>query len=364
MYILQFFNKVNFQDAFIEKSDALFLYIIQIIMTNEILIKNLTLSQLDMSTTSTDSIIFLDTFDQGKVTVSNLNVIDCNIASRDVLFYWLIGSGNFTLDSVTFKNITMDSWASLISAESVHNFWINNSSFKQISQVESSDISNVMLKISSMNLDSVGSFLMNNIEVEESSVSLFDMKNIHNLNTLGKSLTIAGLSYTNSVIEFKQNFITFGEIETSTDFEIVIDNVTMKNLTFTRNGYLFKFQQQTATDLILSNCYFYGLNGGSIYIGSANLQNSDIRTKVTMKNITANSLNGNTNSFISINEGGYLTIYNSKFSNIYTVERGAVLNAGYKNSISEVHNSTFQNNTSLIGSIANVQDGSVIKFYD
>ena len=41
-----------------------------------------------------------------------------------------------------------------------------------------------------------------------------------------------------------------------------------------------------------------------------------------------------------------------------------MLNAGYQNSYTEVHSSTFKNNLPIYGAVANVQDGSVIKFYD
>ena len=49
---------------------------------------------------------------------------------------------------------------------------------------------------------------------------------------------------------------------------------------------------------------------------------------------------------------------------IDNTERGSVLNAGYQNSLIEVHNSTFENNLSIYGGVSNIQDGSVIKFYD
>ena len=83
-----------------------------------------------------------------------------------------------------------------------------------------------------------------------------------------------------------------------------------------------------------------------------------------MTNITATSLSGSSASFISIDEGGELYIYNSNFKNINNLERGAVLNAGYQDSRTKVYNSTFKNNISIHGGVANVQDSSVIQFFD
>ena len=109
---------------------------------------------------------------------------------------------------------------------------------------------------------------------------------------------------------------------------------------------------------------FNNLNGAQILIQSSNLQNTNLRSKVSMVNITANFISGSSNSFITISEGGRLYLSDSLFSQVDNTERGAVLNAGYQNSQTEVHNTTFTENMSIYGGVANVQDGSVIKFYD
>ena len=138
----------------------------------------------------------------------------------------------------------------------------------------------------------------------------------------------------------------------------------MQNITFVRTGSLFMLGHQTSTILTITNAYFSNLVGANIMIKSSNLQNTQLVSKVKMTNITATHLTGNSNSFISIDEGGELYIDDSSFTNIDNTERGAVLNAGYRNSMTEVRNSTFKNNVSIFGGVANVQDGSVIRFYD
>ena len=111
----------------------------------------------------------------------------------------------------------------------------------------------------------------------------------------------------------------------------------MNNITFVRTGKLLALGHQTNATLNINNGYFNDLKGATIGIESSNL-NIDIKTKVSMINITATSLSGASNSFISIGEGGELYIYDSIFTNIDNIERGAVLNAGYKNSYTEIHN--------------------------
>ena len=121
------------------------------------------------------------------------------------------------------------------------------------------------------------------------------------------------------------------------------------------------YGHQTYSGLILANAIFEDLYGAQIYIRSSNL-NNELDTKINMTNITATSLSAASNSFIS-NDGGRLNIFRSNFSGIENIEKGAVLNAGYQKSYTQVYNSTFKNNLLIYG-VANVQDRSTIKFYD
>jgi hypothetical protein len=83
-----------------------------------------------------------------------------------------------------------------------------------------------------------------------------------------------------------------------------------------------------------------------------------------MNNITAEYTRSGIYSFITNNEGGYLVIKNSEFTNMSNTESGAVINGGYQNSITLVYSSTFKNNYSIYGGVANAEHRSVIKFYD
>ena len=108
------------------------------------------------------------------------------------------------------------------------------------------------------------------------------------------------------------------------------------------------YGHQTYSGLILANAKFEDLYGAQIYIRSSNL-NNELDTKINMTNITATSLSGASNSFISNDNGGRLNIFHSNFSGIENIEKGAVLNAGYQKSYTQVYNSTFKNNLSIYG---------------
>ena len=239
-----------------------------------------------------------------------------------------------------------------------------NSSFFNVQPQDSSDSSPKLIELSSIALADQSNYSIHDTYIDRSTVGFIELSGIKNSDTLTSNFIIQDFVYTNSYLDFSHDLISFVGVETDNNFQISLSNIDMNNITFVRTGNLIKLGHQTNTTLTLTNATFSGLYGGQIYIGSSNLQNDRLITKVSMTNITAASLSGASNSFVSINEGGQVYIYDSNFANIDNTQRGAVLNAGYQNSYIEVHNSTFKNNLSIYGGVANVQDGSVIKFYD
>ena len=239
-----------------------------------------------------------------------------------------------------------------------------NSSFLNVQPQDSSDSSPKLIELPSIALNDQSNYTIHDTYIDRSTVGFIELSGIKNSDTLTSNFIIQDFAYTNSYLDFSHDLISFVGVETDNNFQISLSNIDMNNITFVRTGNLIKLGHQTNTTLTLNNATFSGLYGGQIYIGSSNLQNDRLITKVSMTNITAASLSGASNSFVSINEGGQVYIYDSNFTNIDNTQRGAMLNAGYQNSYIEVHNSTFKNNLSIYGGVANVQDSSVIKFYD
>jgi hypothetical protein len=221
-----------------------------------------------------------------------------------------------------------------------------------------------MIKTNFYKLSSSGTFEINNVDVTNSTITLFRLTSLTNATVAGRQLKMSNITYRDSEIQYQHDLLYFGGIETTSDFTIYLDQIKMTNITFDRTGHLIIFGQQTAQSLQLTNSVFTNLYSSDIYFGSSNLQNSVLKTKVNMQNITAQNIDGGVQSFFSINEGTELTISDSKFSRITNLESGSVLNAGYQNSITSVYNSEFKENASINGGVANVQDGSVIKFYN
>ena len=166
--------------------------------------------------------------------------------------------------------------------------------------------------------------------------------------------------YENCIIQFYNDLIVFGDMENQIDLNIIFTNITFSNLIFEQGGNMLYFQQQLKNPVSFQNTLFSNITGGSITIESANKQRLDLPTKVVFQNLTANLLNGVYYSFINVLTGGVLEIADSSFANVFNAQSGAVVYAGYKNSLTTIKNSVFVNNTSLKGGVFNIEYNSVV----
>lgn len=268
------------------------------------------------------------------------------------------------MSDVYANNVTLGTDTKIFKVQSLSSFEMSNGTFIEVHPEDPKDSSTKLIELSSITLSDGIDFSISDVQIEGSTVGLIELSNIQSSENLTTSFFIRNFTYLNSYFEYSQDLISFTQIETSNNFSIVINSINMQNITFVSTGNLFVFSQQTSLNLSLTDAYFNNLYGARIYIKSSNLQNTDLFTSIEMRNITATNLSGFSASFIAIDEGGRIFIYDSSFTNIDNIERGAVLNAGYQNSQTQVYNSTFKNNMSIYGGVANIQDNSVIKFFD
>ena len=241
---------------------------------------------------------------------------------------------------------------------------MKNSTFSKVHPSDSSDSSPKLIELGSIVLADQLHYAIMDTHIEQSTLPQIGLSNVESSIALSASFTISNLTYVDSYFEFSQNLVSFTNIETSNNFSITLNNLNMQNITFVRTGNLMVLSHKTNSTLEISYAYFQNINGTRLPIPSINLQNTNLLTKVRMNSITASSMSGASNSFITINEGRVLHLSDSSFTHIDNTKKGALLNAGYQNSQTEIHNSTFTENMSIYGGVANVQDGSVIRFYD
>ena len=327
-------------------------YYKNLILNNMVWTNTLPLSESDLSFNS------FRPLSQAKFLINNMQIYSTNLIDRPLIQN--LKACTFTVSNSVFENLQMKTGNVIISAGPVDGIEIRNITFTNITGVTPSNVANTFIEIASINVASKNPYLIESINIYNSSSRLLILDKVINSPTSTKYFIINNILYTNGIIEYNNDLVILGDLETQVDFIISFTNITFSNLIFERGGNMLYFQQQLKNSVLVNNILFYNITGGSITIESANLQNLTTPTKVTFTNLTANMLNGNYHSFINIFTGGSLEINNSSFSNIFNIQSGAVIYAGYTNSTTTIRNSVFTNNTSLKGGVFNIEYNSVI----
>ena len=355
----------NFEvyNLYFEQVDALQDLIFETSFILNMKINNITINNNDISSNDPTG-IFFGNMNGGSIQLSNITIINSNFGAKHVFEYRQSKNDTIKIEDVYVENVSLGTGTKIFKTQSLSGFSMTNSTFSNVHPSNVGDSSPKFVELGSISLINQSNYEITDTNVEKSTVGVLELSNIESSEALSASFTISNLTYIDSYFEFSQDLVSLTSIETSNNFSIAFNNLYMQNITFTRTGNLLVLSHQTSSMLKITNAYFNNVNGAQILIRSSNLQNIELKSKVSMTNVTVSSISGSSNSFIVINEGGVLHLFDSLFSRIDNTERGAVLNAGYQNSQTEVHNSTFTENMSIYGGVANVQDGSVIKFYD
>ena len=290
--------------------------------------------------------------------LSNMHVYSTNLIDRPLIS--ISRACNFIASNLTFENLKMSTGGIIIKTGPVNGLQMRNVTFKGITGVTPNEVENYLIYITSIDTKSSNNYLIDNVKIYNSSSNLLSLNVLLNSPLSTKYFNISNILYDSSIIQFYNDLIKFGNMENQIDLNIIFTNITFSNLIFKQGGNMLYFQQQLKNPVSFQNILFSNITGGSITILSANKQRLDLTTKVVFQNLTANLLNGVYYSFINVLTGGVLEIADSSFANIFNAQSGAVVYAGYKNSLTTIKNSVFVNNTSLKGGVFNIEYNSMV----
>jgi hypothetical protein len=200
--------------------------------------------------------------------------------------------------------------------------------------------------------------------IVNSDVKVLKLSTSSQSNSVEQLVTISDLRYTNWTFLNDGDLLVFSNIESESVFEITLKNLVFENLIFTNGGNLMHFQHQIDAPLNLLNVTVTNVYNAGMLIASFDKGNTDTITKVTARNIFATNIDGNYASFITMNEGSFLQIFDSEFSFISNLQAGAVINAAEQRTTVEIYDSSFYNNTSVEGAVMNAENRGIIKAYN
>lgn len=205
-----------------------------------------------------------DTFSFTKVAISNSQDTSEQISSNSIVYLSMANSGNNK--SVTVKNVTLTS-------SDLQLFYFRNS--QQDSSVA------LQFEISEITVTSC-SF--------QDSIAIINIRNKNVVNQVGYSLS----------------------------------GIKFNNVSFPITGILMSFTHQVKDSLTMANSSFTQITNGQIVMIPNSENIGVMETKMTIDNLTATNISNLQNSFIEASVYSIVTITNSKFEYLTTLDYGSV----------------------------------------
>lgn len=235
--------------------------------------------------------------------------------------------------------------------------------FNNVSSSDPTDIESNAIVVTNVNTEFGQPLSITDISYQNSSISLVSFNSFINFAFAPKMIFLMNMNFQNSNLVGKASIISTQNMETTLSVIPIFSNLTFTDISFSSTGNLISLGHQLIHNLTISDSNFININQGGIKILSSNLENFSLTTNVKLENITTDNIQQNEASFINVQQGGRLEISDSKFTNNYAYQEGAVLSAGTSNTITEIHNSQFMNNSALNGAVFSAKDESTLRVH-
>lgn len=268
------------------------------------------------------------------------------------------------LKNSEFARVIVGTDNAIVSAQQVGTLKLEDCKFTNVKYSSPDDKNNLMINIRTFALDNAMDSSIKGITVESSSIGFLQFNSISGTLKSPILIGITSLVFRNCKFDSIISLISFGNVESQEPITFALSSISFTNLTFVVSGKLLEFHHQLKNVITVTNANFTDIKGGEIYVEASNKKNLASPTKVELVNFNVLNIDANYNSLIRANEGADLTIRNSTFQNVFTLEEGSVVFAGYQNAVVTIRQSTFLNNYAVLGGVLNIESGSVVKIYE
>ena len=355
-YVMQ---KVVLKDLYFEYSNNLPIPVIELAYDFYINVSNITMKNINISSSSTASLISLYNFQTTPTYLSSIYISNWYTFTGKVIAS-LAGLNQMSVSNSNLSNIYMKAGSSLVFSASVQTLTFSNNEFSYIYSLDDTDQSSSILNIASFDLSGSSNSTISNITVRYSETAFMILSGMTGAPSTPCLISTSGLTFSDSAFQTSRNLIEISNIELNANVSLIFDSLSFTNISYVTKGNLIYATQQLPTKVVVSNSIFTNLSSVGITLEASNKQNTNLFAQMNIINSKFYSINDNYGSLIYLNEGGILGINNCSFLNIFTYEQGSILFAGFQRTVTTINNTLFQNNTAAQGGIFIIQSQSKV----
>jgi len=349
-------NNINIIDCTVSDSFALLFGSIAQTTINTFNIQNFAISN-----SVSNSLIDFEISSRGILTLNDFSIIDATLDNSDSIMHITSSNGTFIANNMVFSDIEMLEDASVIKFGEIAISEVTNMSFIDISITDSDDITNQIIDLGELVSKVNSRMTFTNTSVRNSKVKVMSIANSGQSKTINQYITFNDFTLKDCYFSSSEDLIYTGNVKSDAVFSIVFNRLMVSNITFVQNGNIMYLRHQVTEPLQIIDSEFSDIVLTGITIRSFNIQSLSVPTRVSMSNFTAHDIDGQSRSFIIINDKSYLSIDSSQFYYISNIRSGAVLYGGITEATADISDSQFFNNTSLEGGVMVSESKSLIK---
>lgn len=287
--IQELINLVANQDLIVDSNifDQLSAYSRSILRTG--FAQRVHLNQLQMSNfvhssiTSSVSLLFISSTVDGNATFENSIFHGNNIKSDFITFGENVGSLSFVNNE--FHEDIIKAGKVYITTVNLFLLEMTNCTFYNMDDDSSADLKTDILKISNIDLSTLGNYTLDNMSFRNVSMQFLTVGGVSGTPIQKKFMTIRNTVFSDSILVRSNVFMKFGPILTTRDIQFLIDNFDVRDLVLEKGGFIMDVHYQGPNPFIIENSYFTNIKGGYMRVRARSTSLSTNYATLRMENV-------------------------------------------------------------------------------
>jgi hypothetical protein len=327
-----------------------------------VVISNLTMENIYSPDYSYGRHIRVEVFPGGYISIDTVTIRNVTSGKNSVFSFLETFSSTFTLKNALFENIETTGEYPIVTGINIQGFTMQNFTFSNIYKADQDDNTNILIDFELFDLGTSGNFILSDVVIKNSTVPFFSLSSIKNPDSSTSQLTLTNITFHDWNFEFPEDLISLNYNQPAAGLVTTFSNSAFYNLKFVRGGNLLDIHQQDGTQVEVSNIAITNVTGGVIQVDSFTQSSLTNSTRVLITNLTATNLNQESQHLFMVQKAGIIKIVDSTFTGINNLFQGSVAYVQDRGSLLEIHDSVFQNNTSLKAALFYIESIGVLKW--
>ena len=293
---------------------------------------NIEINSFTVTPQTSPQFVYFNAYSNSLFTIKSMKVSQSDFQSSSLIFT------ETSLDLVTLANIevsdtVINSGSDLISLKNIKSIQFDTGNFSGVTVSDTSDVDSSILKIQDKSLQDDLNSTIQNIQVTNSQISLFNIGTLSGSSSAEQTFEFANIYFNDMMIPSSRSMIDTSGFTGDGNITISMRNLTFVRVNYTSNGNNLKFSHNLGSEVVVTNSNFNDSDSSSILLDRSS-DDSTIKTFVRFENCTFFNNIVKSVAAIQVNNAVKLTVVDSVFVQTASLfERSTLFHSQYNSKI-------------------------------